>query len=337
MKRKITALIAIVFTCLLCLPVFSGCKGKSEYTLKEDADGKYYCVNYSGFSGSLKGNLEIPAERDGIPVKEIAQEGFTGANITSLTIPASVEIIGNAAFAHCYRLSRVAFADGTRITEISRGMFGFCQALRSIEIPETVTEIGVAAFLHCEKLSEVSLPENLERIDDEAFEGCYELRQATFPDALGYIGERAYYNTGLTSVKIPDGVADRITVDGEGKETVERALGYGAFHTCLSLETAEVGAGITELPAGTFGACSALKEVKLTASLKRIEGAVEKGGRLYCGHAFFGCNGLENIYFSGSKAQWDALKARIENTPYKDGNVTYNNNPVLTAAVHYAL
>ena len=62
MKRKFTALIAIAAIVLTCVPVFSGCSGKQVYTLKEDEQGKYYSVSYSGYSPSLKGRLEIPAE-----------------------------------------------------------------------------------------------------------------------------------------------------------------------------------------------------------------------------------------------------------------------------------
>ena len=335
MKRKFTALIAIAAIVLTCVPVFSGCSGKQVYTLKEDEQGKYYSVSYSGYSPSLKGRLEIPAEHDGIPVKEIEQEGFAGGNLTSVVIPATVTKIGDAAFAHNYQLEEASFADGSAITEIARGMFGFCQSLRSIAIPETVNEIGIAAFLQCERLSAINLPQGLEKINDQAFEGCYEITQAEFPQTLSYIGERAYYSTGLKKVVIPDSVRDEITTDSEGKEKTVRALGYGAFHTCLSLEEATVGSGVTELPAGTFASCTALKKVTLSSSLKKVEGAVFKNNNLYCGHAFFGCSALEDIYFNGSKEQWAALKENIDNKPYKYNNVTYDNSPVLRAVVHY--
>lgn len=334
MKKKIYAVILIIALCLLCLPAFSGCKAQREYILKTDGEGdEYYSVKCAGFTSSFKGDLVIPESYNGVPVKEIEQEGFSGTNITSVTIPASVEIIGDAAFAHCYQLKKVTF--GGDLTEIPRGMFGFCQSLRALEIPETVEKIGVAAFMHCEKLNGINLPDRLARIEDEAFEYCYSLTDVTLPDALAYIGERAFYNAGLKSIVIPDGVADVLTADEDGKIVTERALGYGAFHTCLSLESATVGSGITVLPAGTFGACSALKEVKISASLKAVEGAAYKDGKLYSGHAFFGCSALENVYFTGTAEQWNALKNNVDNKSVKENNVTYNNSALLNAAVHY--
>lgn len=335
MKKKfplfIIALAALIF---ICAPLFSGCKGKQVFTLKEDDGGKYYCISYSGFSSSLKGRLEIPAEHDGVPVKEIAQEGFAGSNITSLVIPATITTVGDAAFAHCYQLEEVTFSDGSSLNKIGRGMFGFCQSLKSISVPSTVTEIGISAFLHCEKLSALLLPSGLERIGDQAFEGCYELKAADFPQTLKYIGERAYYSSGIKSVNIPDSVCDKVTADGDGKEKVERALGYGAFHSCLSLESATVGSGIIQLPAGTFASCTALKQVTLSANLQMVEGAVFRNNNLYCGHAFFNC-GLTDVYFGGTSEQWAAVKANTDNTPYKVNNITYNNKPLLEAEVHY--
>ena len=336
MKRKLIFALAALIISICCLPLFSGCSVDVIYTLNEDEGGKYYTVNCSGYSSSLSGSFEIPEYygegEDRAPVREIAHEGFAGTGISSVTIPSTVTKIGNAAFAHCANLKSVKI-EGASLEEISRGCFGDCGNLSKISIPASVKSIGIMAFAYCYALGDITLPEGLETIELKAF-----------------------YYAGLTKIVIPDSVHDIVLPDldenGEQKTDdkgnlltlVTPAIGIAAFHSCLRLQLAVVGKGVTALKAGTFGYCPALKEVYLPASLIKIEGAhyadgseeikYDKG-EFYCGHAFHSDEALTDVYFGGTASEWGVLSERIDNDVLNRSGAILDNSAVLDAMHHF--
>ena len=71
-------------------------------------------------------------------------------NLTDVTLPGSLKIIGTDAFSRC-------------------------KSLADIKIPENVEEISFRAFLGCVKLNSITLPKNLKSIGEAAFWGCSDL------------------------------------------------------------------------------------------------------------------------------------------------------------------
>ena len=127
-------------------------------------------------------------------------------NITTLTkieIPASVQKIGDHAFADCSNLETVTFKEQatSKLTTIDTSAFEGCSLMKLSALPEGVTTINASAFKDCKKISLTEFPTGLITIGKAAFEGC----------------------TGLTRVRI-DG--------GEKKQTT---IADGAFATCENL------------------------------------------------------------------------------------------------------
>ncbi len=344
MKRVIITALALAL-CLACVPLLSGCSASVAYTLNTDDEGnQYYTVGGSGYISNLKGELVIPAyygsEEKGTyaPVTEIAQKAFASASITKVTIPETVTKIGNAAFAYCYSLKTVSFAEDSAIDEIAQGLFAYCSILTEINIPETVKKISAMSFYNCQSISELTLPAGLETIGAEAFANCTCITSVTLPETLTTIGNLAFYNTtGLTEIIIPASVHDiKTTVigeDGEVSETVIYGIGYGAFHTCKSLVRAVIKGEIETIRSGAFGYCTSLTEIYLPSTIKSVEGAMYSGGKLYCGHAFHNCDALTDVYFGGSQEEWD--KVEIDSTSVTDNGATYNNSALIGATKHY--
>ena len=87
-------------------------------------------------------------------VIEIKYQAFAGTPITSITIPASVRILGQyggdqnarGVFQGCSSLATVTFAGTSNLTLIGNHCFYGCTALKSITIPASVTHIGKRAF-----------------------------------------------------------------------------------------------------------------------------------------------------------------------------------------------
>ncbi|MDE7399370.1 MAG: leucine-rich repeat protein [Oscillospiraceae bacterium] len=119
----------------------------SEFTVEFD-DGEAEIVRYNGSGG----DVVIPAEINGIRVAEIESRAFENcAGLTGITIPGSVESIGEDAFANCVNLSSVTIENGVR--EIDEYAFSGCTALTRLDIPESVMEIERFAFSGCLNLT----------------------------------------------------------------------------------------------------------------------------------------------------------------------------------------
>lgn len=195
------------FTCELLLPnnlefigdgAFGGCdRLYGDLTIPEGISR----INDACFANTkgLNGRVIIPEG-----VAEIEQSAFAQSGITSVSIPQSVSVIRDGAFANSsiqgplflpenlvYLGSR-AFAS-TRITYIDlpetlrrlpSSTFQNCKELRdTIKIPEEAIAIDAECFSGCDKLEAVILPSGLEEIGDYAFENCF---------SLGYLYSAAY-------------------------------------------------------------------------------------------------------------------------------------------------
>ena len=317
MKKLFSAVLTLLLIAL-CLPV-SACSDGADFTLKEENGEKYYSVKIF----SAGGDFVIPAYygegEEKAPVKEIEKEGFAGTSATKITVPATVEKIGVAAFAYNNYLKQVVFEEGSSLKEIPRGAFGYCRALEKVNIPDGVKSIGVLAFIECGKLKDVNMPASLESIGDRAFESCLSLSSADFKTALKSIGDFAFYRTALTEIKIPDGAEE---------------IGRSAFHTCEKLETAVIGAKVKVLKSGVFGYCISLKEIYLPAGLEKIEGAYYKDGALETGHAFHSDKALQDVFFAGSEEDWE--KVVIVSDPVTESSATFDNSAIFNAAKHFS-
>ena len=86
--------------------------GDLTYTVTDD---EAKTVSVKATSTSITGDLVIPSsvtnEEVTYAVTAVGAEGFNGTGITSVTIPASVMTIGNAAFQNCGSLASITIED----------------------------------------------------------------------------------------------------------------------------------------------------------------------------------------------------------------------------------
>jgi len=83
------------------------------YTYNVNEDGKTCTIVY--VDNSIFGNVQIPTSLNGYTVTQIGESAFAGkSNITSITVPGTVEVIGHAAFAWCNNLSEVNLNKGLK-------------------------------------------------------------------------------------------------------------------------------------------------------------------------------------------------------------------------------
>ncbi len=131
------------------------------------------------------------------------------------------------------------------------------------------------------------VPEN---IGAGSFESCVNLKSITIPDGVKTIGYEAFYAcTALVSVALPDSI---------------ESISNKAFSKCSALKSIVIPAKVTSLGVCLFENCSSLESVTLPQGLAEIGFG-----------AFRGCNVLKDVYFGGTRAQWNAVDNMGDNAP----------------------
>lgn len=126
---------------------FSYCDGLTSITIPfvgntkdEPSD-----VSFKYIFGSVPNSLKTVVLTGGT---SIGVEAFYGCSeLTSITIPNSVESIGERAFCWCGGLTSITIPDS--VTSVGKGAFCGCTGLPSIMIPKSVTNIEGGAFCWC--------------------------------------------------------------------------------------------------------------------------------------------------------------------------------------------
>ena len=93
--------------------------------------------------------------------------------LTDVTLPADLTVIGGSMFENCTKLTHVTIPSG--VTRIEREAFTMCGALEEIRLPEGVESIGVIAFSGCVAMTGAYLPRSLTTIESGAFSACRSL------------------------------------------------------------------------------------------------------------------------------------------------------------------
>jgi hypothetical protein len=109
----------------------------------------------------------FPTTAYGLPVTGIGSGTapvFSGASVTSVTIPASVASVNYGAFAYCSSMVSATISNG--VTSIGNFAFFRCSGLAAVTIPGSVTNLGGYAFEACYALTGVYFMGNAPVVDD---------------------------------------------------------------------------------------------------------------------------------------------------------------------------
>ncbi|MDE7263302.1 MAG: leucine-rich repeat domain-containing protein [Anaeroplasmataceae bacterium] len=277
------------FNCTICGYIHNLGTSGLYYILT--GDGTSYAVTaYFGMAMSI----EIPEKHNNLPVSRIGEEVFSNQYIEEVTLPSSIKKIGDSAFDHCMKLSKINLPEG--LIEIGSSAFNSCFNLKAITIPDSVQTIGESAFRACIGLKDLILPDSVQTIGAYAFASCQGLVSLTLSKNLTTLGELAFSSCfDLLMVKIPGTI---------------KVINISTFAQCISLESVVLEEGIERISNDAFGGCKALKKMVLPQSLTHIH-----NGSLYM------CEELKTIYYAGSQAEWTLLT--------KDGFQHYQCNPVI--------
>ncbi len=107
-------------------------------------------------------------------VEIIGESAFEGnTTVEQVVIPDSVKEIQPYAFWGCEKLSTIVLGKG--LTEIDDYAFTGCKGLSKMLIPSNVKSIGIMAFADCVNMETITIPPETQNIHETAFDGCYKL------------------------------------------------------------------------------------------------------------------------------------------------------------------
>ena len=125
-------------------------------------------IGNGAFSNSHLTSIQLP---DGAQLG--AMLFYQCYELTDVTLPADLTVIGDSMFENCTKLTHVTIPSG--VTRIEREAFAMCGALKEIRLPEGVETIGVIAFSGCVAMTGAYLPRSLTTIESGAFSACRSL------------------------------------------------------------------------------------------------------------------------------------------------------------------
>lgn len=206
--------------CVLSMLLCSFVLGAIPKVSAEETDFTYITiggtVTITGCSGDAT-DIVVPSRLENKPVTAIADNAFRGkAELTSVTLPSSVEEIGSYAFAGCAAIGNVSIAANT--VTIGSYAFSECAGLTNVVVSGTIKELGNAAFYNCAGLLDITANAGIQKIGKYAFRGCSslvdmnlkktssigayafmgcsQLTSVATSKTLKTIGKNAFYDTG---------------------------------------------------------------------------------------------------------------------------------------------
>ena len=177
-------------------------------------------------------------------VIEIGADSFANCTtLSSLSIPATVEVIGYSAFLNCESLNAIYISDLAAwcnidfINSPTTGNVGWgtnplCyggelylknRLVTDLIVPDGVTVVKTMAFAGCGSITSVTIPDSVTTIENHAFNYCVGLSSVKLGDNVATIGSKAFDACiNLTEITIPDSVV---------------WIGSQAFCYCMSLQS----------------------------------------------------------------------------------------------------
>ncbi len=200
---------------------------------------------------------------------EIGSVAFANTFIEKINLPKSLVTIDSGAFASCYSLSEVTFAQGSALATIGEDAFADSISLKSVSLPSGLVTLGDGAFSNGGMTGTVVIPASVTYFGAGAFASCHSLTDidvsASNTAYVDYNGV-VYTKNGSTLVAYPAGKPGESYTVRSGAKTI----GKSAFEGSDNLVTITVCEGVTEILGKGFYRCSNMTEYTLPTTLKDI-------------------------------------------------------------------
>ena len=222
------------------------------------------------------GNVVVP---DGVRelAADVFREGYcrnfryhisyrTTGSLKSLTLPATLKVIGENALDGCSKVTNLVIPEGVQTIKD----YAFCESgLRKVGLPDSLQELGEGVFCGCKNLTSAKLPEHTRVISKEMFRDCTALPSFTVPSGVTHIGEDAFRGCkSLMSVDVhPENGAyasrDGILTSKAGDELI-------LFPAARNIVSYEIPDHFRTIGKHAFISCEKLTKIVIPASVQNI-------------------------------------------------------------------
>ena len=266
MKRFLLIAFLILATAIL----LCGCNTTTAPEMPEylyttyHLDGEEF-ITLTKYMGK-KTDVVIPSELDGKTVTEIGDSCFAETAIVSVTVPDSILVIENGAFAKCTALTSVTLPE--QMLYLGNQIFTECTSLKEITLPATgITEFSWGMFIGA-GVEKVTLREGVEVLPANFFLGS-SLKEITLPAGVKKIMPGSLGGCkNLTAVTLNE---DLTTID------------VGAFISSSALAEIVIPASVESLTEYAFVGCDALTKVKFAGNATAFKNTDESLSAVYGG------------------------------------------------------
>lgn len=279
--------------------------GFTYYTYFNEENNRTEAV-IQGYRGS-DSDVVIPNSIDGFVVTAISMYAFSGrSDLASITIPSTIQSIGDDAFLECNGLKKVyvsSIEDWCKIdfscsdaNPLSRGadLYVDNKLVTDVTIPDGVKSIGKYAFCGYSSLKSISFPSSIRSIGEFAFCDCPNLDEVyatniedwckikfedAFSNPINY-GSKIYIDGELaTDITIPKGITKICDYAFANCETITNvvipnsviSIGNSAFNGCSNLKNISIPNSVVNIDKGAFSSCSNLEKVEIPDGIKFIK------------------------------------------------------------------
>ncbi|MDE6707674.1 MAG: leucine-rich repeat domain-containing protein [Oscillospiraceae bacterium] len=134
------------------LDIDAGATPLEQFQYEIHTDGTAVILDFIGSDTELV----ITSQIGGYPVTEIAQYAFEASwNVTSITLPDTIEVINEQAFADCESLTKINIPE--QVKSIKRGAFSNCMNLTELTLPAGLAETQEEMLTNCLALQDLSV------------------------------------------------------------------------------------------------------------------------------------------------------------------------------------
>ena len=216
-------------------------------------------------------SITLPAK-----LKTIGAQAFEYAEITSITIPASVTDIEYYAFRACNQLTSIKFEDSDEPVNFVTGYErSFGNAPKTVFLGREVVRTGdYTNGRMFNNVTDLTIGDKVTEVPNYMFDGNSELQNVTIGTGVKYIGEYAFRSCGTSDTVEELKVEMGVNVD---------SLATYAFQNCKKLKTISLPSALKVIEAYAFQS-SGLTALSIPASVKRLG---------Y--YAFLNCNALTSV------------------------------------------
>ncbi len=308
----------LLFTFIMCtlltatlFTVSAAAEGEEQKVYTKAAFGNIFEYTVENGEATIvgatieKGDMIIPSELGGYPVKKIGDKAFNDEyKIKSIFIQNGIEEIGREAFA----------SDDDRDDDVRI-------SVKSLTLPDTLKKIGYSAFFYLNLNGELVLPESLQYVDNYAFNRTRVYNKELFiPKNVEHIGTGAFIDNGFIKYRVdennkyfscddvgalynkdktvliqyPNGTYEAENTTFVIPDTVEIIAPY-CFHYTKCLKEIVIPPSVRIIEDHALGFNSTLKRLVFPKTLEKV-GATPLYGDI-----------THEVYYEGTKEQWNEI------------------------------